>query len=252
MRVPARWSCIFRDWDLNCVARNPRRLLGAMRSGTPNSESPEKRKVVVSKPRVSRQFLQFASIAAADDDVVRFQGITQLGDHISYYPTPLFGAETAPSSVAQIFLIAAAALVGQVGQLHGSDRTVDNEGGSQAGAQTQKEHASALVTTDCLHGGIIQEHGRSAERFAKVKTHPTACQIVWFGHDLAVHHHARVSDRYCVIFQIAGQPEYARNHLARRHGGAGFKLTHLAPARYPGFYMAAADVDDEHAPLGLS
>src|SRR3984957_3242801 len=171
MPVPARWSCIFRDWDLSCVARNPRRLLvhrhrefdgfvmawgarkpsgfsrwtahhhtaealRAMRSGTPNSEAPEKRKVVVSKPRVSRQFLQFASIAAADDDIVRFQCLAQLGDQISHYATPLFGAETAPSPIAQIFLIAAAALVGQVGQLHGGDRTVDNERGSQAGAQT--------------------------------------------------------------------------------------------------------------------
>ena len=192
------------------------------------------------------------SIAAADDDIVRFQCLAQLRDHIGDHATPLFGAQSMPPSVAQISFVAAAPFIGQMRKLHRRHRTVDNQCRTQPRAQTQKKHASALVTTDCLHGGIIQEHGRPAERFAKVKTHPTACEIVWFGHDLAVHDHAGISDRYRVIFQVAGQPQHPRNHLARRHGGAGFKLTHLAPARYPGFYVAAADIDDEYAPLGFS
>ncbi len=157
-----------------------------------------------------------------------------------------------PPSVAQVIFVAAAPFIGQMRKLHRRHRTVDNQCRTQPRAQTQKKHATAFVAADRLHRSIIHEQCRPAKGFAKVKTNPTASEIERFGDDHAVHDHAGISDRYHVIFQIAGQPQHPRNHPARREGGAGFKLTHVTGARNPGLDMTAADIDDEYASLGFS
>ena len=93
---------------------------------------------------------------------------------------------------------------------------------------------------------------RPAEGFAKVETHPATAQIVRFGHDFAMHDDARITDGYHVVFQIAIELHHVRDHFTRRQSGPGIDLSHVSAPRYAGLDMVAADVNNEHAPLGLS
>src|ERR1700730_16841336 len=92
--------------------------------------------------------------------------------------TPLSLAQALQSPQSQISFKCASLFVGQVHDLHWLQRYVASHGGSQAGGQAEKKHASAFVNAQCLHGRIIQNLDGSSESFLEVESHPSSSEVV--------------------------------------------------------------------------
>ena len=64
--------------------------------------------------------------------------------------------------------------------------TVDNERRTQPGAQTEKQHSSALITPQGLHGGVIHHFDWASKRFLEIEADPSFSQVVRLGDWLAM------------------------------------------------------------------
>lgn len=68
----------------------------------------------------------------------------------------------------------------QVAKLERHQSPFPHQRGAKAGPKSQKEHASAtFVTAKCLHGGVVNQAYRYAERFGEIKTNSPFTQMLW-------------------------------------------------------------------------
>ena len=116
-------------------------------------------------------------------------------------------------------------------QLHRLDDAVDDHGGAEAGSQSQKEHLSALIATQGLHGRVVDDLDRAAERGVEVESNPAGPQVMRFRNRLTSKNRARVADRYGLKIPALGRLPNAGDHLRGRHGGPGDKLARSLLAR---------------------
>ena len=63
--------------------------------------------------------------------------------------------------------------VRQMTEFHGLDDAIYNEGRTEPRAQAEEQHLAALVTSQSLHGGVVDDLDRTPERSSKIKTDPT-------------------------------------------------------------------------------
>src|SRR5438105_4404042 len=94
---------------------------------------------------------------------------------------PFLLAQALQPTDAQVIFVSCFS-VSHVGQLHGHDDTVRDQGGAETGPQAQKQQQTALIASQGLHGRIIEDSYRTAKSFFKIEADPTRRQIVWFSH----------------------------------------------------------------------
>src|SRR5207248_3034565 len=86
------------------------------------------------------------------------------------------------------------ALVRHMPDFGGLDHAINNEGRAQSRAQPEKQHATAAVAADRLHGCIVDHLDRPAESLVEVQSDPARAEVVGLGGDPAAEHESRVTD----------------------------------------------------------
>src|SRR5690242_2731692 len=143
---------------------------------------------IAAQAHTARELLQPPGVAAAQHDVVGLERSREVRDDLAHRLAPTVIAETLAAALAQIVLEGLAVLVGHVAELGRLDYAIDDERGTESGPQPEKEHAAAPIATDGLHGRIVDEVYRPAERRGKVISHPARAEVVRIGSDAPVKH----------------------------------------------------------------
>src|SRR5947208_13979574 len=96
----------------------------------------------------------------------------------------------------------AAVAVRQIPQFEREKIIVPYECRAKSCAEPQKKHSASMITTERLHGRIIDDTDWFAERLLEIKSNPAFAQMFWFAQDLPVAHGGRKSHRDRIKFPI--------------------------------------------------
>src|SRR3977135_2725587 len=141
-----------------CVVWDDPRTAGE-RSLFPQPISAAKGIGVIACATTRRQRFELLGVASSEHRVVGLQRSNEAGPDVGYITPPLLLAVALQSRPAYIVLIGAL-LVGQVTEIHGLHDAVDDDGRSKPSSEAQKEHLTALVAPQGLHGGVVDDlHG---------------------------------------------------------------------------------------------
>src|SRR5271166_1625089 len=113
-------------------------------------------------------------------------------------------------------------------QLQRRQHVINDERRAQARSQAEKQHASAFVTAQRLHGGVIYDLHWRRERGGVVESDPTGGQVV------RLHRWLAVDDLV-----------YFLHHPRRRHRWARRNFDGLRLGHGPHFDVGASNVDDK-------
>src|SRR5262249_27462139 len=103
-----------------------------------------------------------------------------------------------------------------------------------------------------LHRGIIHDSYRTVKRSLKVKSHPPASEVIWFGKRPVFDHRAWIADRKYVILPIPGEFLDTTDHLCGRQCGPGWKFTTLLLSCRENLHVRSADIDHKRIHDALS
>ena len=217
----------------------------------PEAEPSQDRLQVVAHAHAFRQRLEAFRLAPAEHHVVALQAVAQdLHDRVDVL-RPLLLAEPLQAPVSGIVLVGLALLVGHVGQLHGGEHPFHHEGGAEAGAEAEKQHAAAVVAAEGLHGRVVHDPHRLPEGLLVVEALPAATEVRGVPRGAAVHDRTRVAHRDHVVGPALGRLLHLCHHACGGHLTTRGDLHRLAlAAGHAHLQVAAADVDDEdsHGP----
>src|SRR5262249_36845490 len=118
---------------------------------------------------------------------------------------PGFLAKPCLTGFAEIILDDAAIAIGQVTQLERKDMIVPNQGGPKSCSESEKEHPATVIAAEGLHGCVIDDAHRFAQRFPKVESHPAFSKVFRLAHDFAVTHRGRKPKRDGIEVPIDNQ-----------------------------------------------
>src|SRR5215471_5025912 len=138
-------------------------------------------------------------------------------DHIGDVLAPFLLAVSFEPAQANVILICTAFPVPQVREFHWHKNAVRNQRGTKTGAESQKQHATAFVTSNGLHRGVIDHFNRTAEGFFKVETHPSITEILGFCRRPTVQDGSRIPKRDDFVRPIGGESLDLLHHLPRSH-----------------------------------
>src|SRR5262245_55947822 len=113
--------------------------------------------MVAAGTRSRRQPAKMLHLSAAEYDIIRPHRLTQAFRHLEHPPPPLPFSITFERRLADVLFVGASLLEWQMRQFHRDDDAVGDEGAAEAGAQTQKQHAAALVAAQRLHCGVVDD-----------------------------------------------------------------------------------------------
>ena len=204
--------------------------------------------LVVAAAHAVRQLLQALGVAAAEHDVVGFEGVAQALDHVEHRLAPLAVAAALTPALADVVLEGAPVLIGHMTDLGRFDHPVDDERRTQPGAEPEEQHAAAAVAADRLHGGVVDHLDRPAERAGEVEADPAPAEVEGLGGDLAARHQARIAHGHGVVAVGADERADLAHHGARRHVGSGFELADRSAGIDAQLDVRAADVQHQDAP----
>src|SRR5438874_10890011 len=95
------------------------------------------------------------------------------------------------------------AAVRQIAEFQGHQRSVPHEGGPEPGTKPEKERASAIVTAQRLHGCVVDQAHRYAERSGEIETDPSFAQMLRIFRDPPFAHRRRKTNGHPVEFPSA-------------------------------------------------
>src|ERR1700682_3086124 len=101
--------------------------------------------------------------------------------------------------------------------LHWLNDSIDDHCGPQPCAEPKKKHSTAVINAESLHGRIIQDLNRVAERLLEIESDPPAAEIVGVGERAPVDHWPRISKRDAIIFPVRCGCSNLLDHFLRRH-----------------------------------
>src|SRR5215469_5854188 len=151
----------FADKNMRQTMNLTRRYCGASPAPLliPHAKAPAEGILVVAGTAMRRQHLELLDVAAADHGVVGLEGRDQALHDVGNVDAPLLLAMAFQSGLADVILVGVLS-VGQMTELHGLDDALDDHGGAEPGAETEKEHLAALIAAQGLHRGIVDKlHG---------------------------------------------------------------------------------------------
>ncbi len=200
---------------------------------------------IVSDSATRRNLFQLLDIASAQNHVVRFES----GDHASYYvsdvASPLFLAVLFQSIESYIGLVRSL-FVREMSEFHRLHDAIDDKGRTEPCAQAQKQHLAAFVTSQGLHGRVVNDLNRMPECSAEIKPHPAGSQIMRFGNRPIVQDRPGIAKRNHVIFPGSDDPLDAGDHLLRRHLWTRRKLSRRVLPRGKDLHMSSANIYHQH------
>ena len=212
----------------------------------PEFESSCKRIGVVSYPATRRDFLQLLNIASAQHHVVRFKSGDHASHHVLDVAPPLFLAVFFQSSEPDVALVRSL-FVRQMTEFHGLDDAIYNEGRTEPRAQAEEQHLAALVTSQSLHGGVVDDLDGTPERSSKIKTDPAPSQIIGFSNRSIVKDSPRIANRDRVIFPRSENPLHTGDHLLWRHLRTRWEFPRGSLPSREDLHVRSADIEHQHS-----
>ncbi len=192
-----------------------------------------------------RDLLQLFDVASAQYHVGRFESGDQASHHVFDIAPPLFLAVFFQSIESYVGFVRSL-FVRQMTEFHGLDDAIYNKGGTEPGAQAEEQHLSAFVTSQSLHGSVIDDLDWTPECSSKIKTDPAASQIIGFGNRSIVEDSPRITNRDRLVFPRSGDPLDAGDHLLRRHFGTRRKFPRRSLPSRKHLHVRSADIDNQH------
>src|SRR6266581_9727915 len=109
-----------------------------------------------------RQLIQFLRAAAAENHIIGNKRFLQQPDGTKDFAFPLLFAELFQSRLAEVILDDVVVAIRQIAELEWEHVAFPDQGRTQSGAQSKKQHPPAAITAKSLHRGVID----NADRFA--------------------------------------------------------------------------------------
>src|SRR6266576_5518671 len=102
-----------------------------------------------------------------------------------------------------------------------------------------------MVTAEGLHGRVVDNSHRLAERLAKIESDPAFAQMFWLACDPTIPHRSGKTDRDGIEFPTGDGLFDLRHHSFGRHARAGIELA-LVVARKHQLHVRAANIDHKN------
>src|SRR6266404_4544274 len=200
---------------------------------------------VVTTDCIRRQRCQAFRISTSEHYIFRLQRILQLSNHIEDVFSPLLLSESLQSRSADVLFETSSILVRKVSQLHRLKYAVNNQRGSHARTQTEKEHATGAVASERLHSSVINDLHRNAERFIEIESDPAFAEVGWIVQRLSIHDRSRITDRNHVVVPTVGCLLDRIHQLLWRHRRTKIDLHWSSTTRGADLHEGAADVEHQ-------
>src|SRR6266540_2907766 len=211
----------------------------------PHANSSQKCIGVVADTATRRQLFQFLHVAAAKHYFVRFDGSNQALHHVSDITPPFFLPMLLEATNPNIVL-EGGLFVRQVSQLHRLDDAIHNQGGPKPGSQSQEEHLPELVTSQSLHGGIVQELDGTFECGFEVETDPPLSQIPRFRNGPVPQDWPGVPYGYGIVLPVRREFSNLGHHSFWRQRRPGIKLSMSILSRGQDLDVSSADINHQY------
>src|SRR5262249_40688348 len=117
---------------------------------------------------------------------------------------------------------------------------------SEPRSKAQKEDLAALVASQRLHGGIVDDLHGTTECLCKIEPDPSASEVVWFGNRPAVENRPGIADRDPVIRPPSGELLDSRQHPPGGQGRPGWKGPPFGLSGGKDLDRSSAHIDDQH------
>src|ERR1019366_4106768 len=141
--------------------------------------------------------------------------------------------------------------IGQVRQFHRLKNSLNNQGRTESGAESKKQHAAAVIAAQSLHRSIVHDADGTPECLFEVMADPASTQVVGLGQRSSLTHRARVADRNGRIFPTSGGVLYLGYHAGRGHRGTRGNLHGLRMMGVDEFEVGSTYVDYEDVLLAF-
>ena len=118
--------------------------------------------------------------------------------------------------------------------------------GAQSGAEPEKEHLAAAVTTQRLHRSVVDDLDRTCKRRSIVESDPACTEVTWLRNRTTVEDRSWKADRHRVVRPLRGNGLDAVDHLLGGERGPRGELSRLLLSGGEHLHVGAADIDDQH------
>src|SRR5439155_5259056 len=193
----------------------------------PKSNATKKSVSVMSWLYVARQLVKLLRAPAAENDIVGNNRLLQQQDSAKDLAFPFFFAQLFHSRFPKVILDDVAIAVRKIAELQREHVRFPNQCRSQSGAESKKQHAPAAKTAEGLHGCIVDDADRFAQRLLVIEPCPSRTEMFGFAHDAPIADWRRKSHRDSVKAPIPQQRFHLSHHFARRQVRTGFEFSFL-------------------------
>jgi hypothetical protein len=131
-------------------------------------------------------------------------------------------------------------------ELHRFHDPIYDHGGTETSTQAQEEHLTMLVTSQSLHGGIIDYFDRPLKRGFKVEPGPSPSQVIRIRNGPISKDHSRIANRYRVVLPILGELLNPGDHLSRGQLGTRWKFPRLFLSCSKNLHVGSAYINNQH------
>jgi len=138
-----------------------------------------------------------------------------------------------------------------MGKFHRLDHTIEDQGGSEARAESEKEHPPTLVITDRLHGCIVDNAHGATKGTLKIEPDPTFPEIAGLCKDLSAEDDAGVPERHALVAAPSSEYAHRSDHLSWGHARARTCLALVRLTVEKDLDVSAAEVDRQNPVLAL-
>src|SRR5262249_16891670 len=139
------------------------------------------------------EWFQLLGVSATEDHIVGFEGRDQALHDLLNMALPFLSPLPLPPSVPHVVL-ECAFLVVKPAQLQRFDDSIQYHGGAKAGAQSKEQHLAALVSSQGLHGRVVDDLNGKVECSLEIKPHPPGTKVDGFRHRLTAQNRPRKTD----------------------------------------------------------
>src|SRR5437879_8414240 len=148
----------------------------------------------------------------------------QLRNGVFHLAHPVFLTQAIQSRLTEPFFNDLVSAIGQIAQLEREQRFLPDECRAESGAESEKKHAAAVITSKRLHGRVVDYVHRFAERFCKIKSYPAFAKMFRFPGDAAAADWRRKSNRDRSNAPTEHASLDLRDHFFRSHVWSAIKF----------------------------
>src|SRR5689334_8804981 len=122
----------------------------------PHAEAAEKGIFIVAEPSAGGPAFELLDVAAAQHHGIHDERGAKTGGDILDVALPFVAADALQAALADVILKRPALTIWKMSQFQRHDDFFHDERGAETRAQSQEQHAPALVTSQGLHGGVVK------------------------------------------------------------------------------------------------